>query len=85
MRIWNYENIFAKGYVQNWSHEVLGIIKVKNTVQWTYVFSDLNCEEIVATFHEKEFQKTNHTEFRIEKVIKRQGDKLKTICQIKSL
>ena len=56
MRIWNYENIFAKGYVQNWSHEVSGIIKVKKTVQWTYVISNLNGEEIFGTFYEKELQ-----------------------------
>ena len=31
--------------------------KVKNTVPWTYVISDLNDEEIVGTFHEKELNK----------------------------
>ena len=43
---------------------------------WTYVFSDLNGEEIVGSFYEKELKKTNPKEFRIEKVIKREGDKL---------
>ena len=43
---------------------------------WTYVISDLNGEEIVGTFYEKELQKTNEEEFRIDKVIKRKGDKL---------
>ena len=52
------------------------IIKVKNTVPWTYIISDLNGEEIDGTFYEKEFQKTNQTEFRVEKIIKRKGDKL---------
>ena len=33
-------------------------------------------EEIIGTFYEKELQKTNQQEFRIEKVIKRKGDKL---------
>ena len=42
--------------------------KVKNTVPWTYVISDLNGEKIVETFNEKELQKTNQKEFRIEKV-----------------
>ena len=37
---------------------------------WTYVISDLNGEKIVGTFYEKELQKTNQEEFRIEKVIK---------------
>ena len=31
---------------------------------------------MVGTFYEKEMQKTNQQEFRIEKVIKRKGDKL---------
>ena len=66
VRIYKYKNIFA-----NWSKEVFVIKKVKNTVPWTYVISDLNGEEIVGTFYKKELQKTNQTEFRIEKVIKR--------------
>ena len=52
------------------------IKKVKNTVKWTYVLNDLNGDEIIGTFYEKELQKTNQQEFRIEKVIKRKGDKL---------
>ena len=50
--------------------------KVKNTIPWTYVINDLNGEEIAETFYEKELQKTNQEEFRIEKVIRRKGDKL---------
>ena len=51
------------------------IAKVKYTIPWAYV-SDLNREQIVETFLEKELQKTNQKEFRVEKVIKRKGDKL---------
>ena len=40
------------------------------------VVSDLKSEKIVGTFYEKELQKINQREFRIEKVIKRKGDKL---------
>ena len=47
------------------------IKKVKNTVSWTYVIDDLNGEEIIGTFYEKELQKTNEQEFRIEKGIKK--------------
>ena len=50
--------------------------KIKNTVPWTYVINDLNGEEIAGTFSENELQKTNQKEFRIEKVIKRQGYEL---------
>ena len=70
VRISKYKNIFAKGYTPNWSEEV------KNTVTWTYVIDDLNGEEITGTFYEKELQKTSQEEFRIEKVIRRKGDKL---------
>ena len=66
VRISKYKNIFAKGYMPNWSEEVFVIKKVKNTVPWTYVINDLNGEEIIGTFYEKELQKTNKNEFRIE-------------------
>ena len=76
IRISKYKNIFAKGCIPNWSEEVFAIKKVKNTVPWTYVINDLNGEEIMETFDEKELQKTSQEEFRIEKVIKRKGDKM---------
>ena len=75
VRISKYKNIFAKGYTQNWS-EVFVVSKIKNTVLWTYVISDLNGEPITGSFYEKEFQKTSLEKFRIEKIIKRKGDKL---------
>ena len=56
--------------------KIFAIKKVKNTVPWTYVISDLKGEEIVGTFYKKLLQKTNKKEFRVEKVIKRKGDKL---------
>ena len=76
VRICKYKSIFAKGYTPNWSEEVFVIKKVKNAVPWTYVINDLNSDEIIGTFFEKELQKTNQPEFRIEKVIKKKGDKL---------
>ena len=45
------------------------------TVSWAYVNNDLNGEEIIGTFYEKELQKTNQQEFRMEKVIKTKGTK----------
>ena len=76
VRISKYKNIFAKGYTTNWSEEVFVISKIENTVPWTYVINDLNGEEIIGTSYEKELQKTNQQKFRIEKVIKKKGDKL---------
>ena len=41
-----------------------------------HVINDFNGEEIIGTFQEKELQKINQQEFRIEKILKRKGDKL---------
>ena len=54
----------------------LSLKKIKNSLPWTYVISNLNGEKILGSFYEKELQKTNQKEFRIEKVIKRKGKKL---------
>ena len=76
VRISKYKNIFAKGYTPNWSEEIFVIKEIKNTVPWTYVINDLNGEEIIGTFYEKEMQKIDQQECRIEKVIKKKGNKL---------
>ena len=57
VRISKYKNIFAKGYMPNWSEEVFVVGKIKNTVPWTYFINDLNGEEIIGTFYEKEHSK----------------------------
>ena len=59
VRITRCKNLFAKGYIQNQSEDDFVIIKVKGTVPWTYVISDLNGEPITRRFYEKELQKTN--------------------------
>ena len=76
VRISKFKNVFAKGYIPNWSEEIFIIKKIKNSMPWTYVISDLNGEEIVGSFYEKELQKTKQKNFRIEKVIKKKGNKL---------
>ena len=76
VRISKFKNIFAKGYMPNWSEEIFVNSKIKDSVPWTYVINDLNGEEIIGTFYKYELQKTNQKEFRIEKVLKKKGDKL---------
>ena len=74
-----YTNIFAKGYVQNWTEQVFVIKNFtpsKITLPWTYVISDLKGKKIFRMFYEKELQNRNQKEFRVEKVIKRMGGKL---------
>ena len=80
VRVSKYKNILPKGYMPNWSDEVFVVSKIKNTVPWTYVINDLNSEEITRAFYENKLPKTNKREFRIEKVIKRKGDKI--LCQM---
>ena len=74
-RISKYINTFAKDYAQNWLEEVFVIKEIKNSVLWTYVISDLNGEIIVEKSYEKERKKTSQTELKVEKLIKRKGDR----------
>ena len=67
VRISKYKNIFAKGYALNWTEEIFVIKKIKNTVPWTYLISNLNEEEIVGSFYEKELQKTNIKNLELKK------------------
>ena len=72
---------FAKRYTPKSSEEVFVISKIKNTVPWPYAISDLNGEEVTGSFYEGDLQKTNQEKIRIEKIIKRKGDKLYVICK----
>ena len=70
VRISKYKNIFAKGYMPNWSGEVFISSKIKNAVPWTYVINDLSGEEIIGTFYEKELQRTNQKNSEFKKYLK---------------
>ena len=76
LRISKDKNIFAIAYAPIWSEEICIIKKVRNTLPGTYGINDLNNEGIIGTFDQKELQKTNQKEFRIEKVPKKKGNKL---------
>ena len=75
VRIPKYKNVFAKWCTPNWSEKVFVVNEIKNTVPWACVISDLNGEPITGNFYEKELQKTSQEKSRIEKVLKRKGDK----------
>ena len=57
-RISRYKNIFAKGYTPNWSKEIFIVDKINDTVPYTYNLKDLNDEEIIGSFYDKELQKS---------------------------
>ena len=52
-----YKNIFAKGYAPNWSSEIFIVNKINDTGPYTYNIKDLNDEEIIGSFHDRELQK----------------------------
>ena len=58
VRISKFKNIFAKGYTPNWSKEIFIVDKINDTVPYTYNLKDLNNEEIIGSFYDRELQKT---------------------------
>ena len=58
VRISRNKNIFAKGYAPNWSSEIFIADKINYTVPYTYNLKNLNDEEIIGSFYDKELQKT---------------------------
>ena len=58
VRISRYKNTFAKGYTSNCSKEIFIVDKINYTVPYTYNLKDLNDEEIIGSFYDKELQKS---------------------------
>ena len=58
VRISRFKNIFAKGYDPNLSTEIFIVDKVNDTAPCMYNLKDLNDEEIIGSFYDKELQKT---------------------------
>ena len=58
VRIPKFKNIFAKGYTPNWSKEMFIVNKINGTVPYTYNIKDLNDEEIIGSFYDRELQKS---------------------------
>ena len=58
VRISKFKNIFAKGYTPNWSKEIFIVNRINDTVPYTYNMKDLNNEEIIGSFYDRELQKS---------------------------
>ena len=58
VRISKFKNIFAKVYTPNWSKEIFIVNKINDAVPYTYNIKDLNDEEIIGSFYNRELQKT---------------------------
>ena len=58
VRMSKFKNIFAKGYTPNWNKKIIIVDKINHTVPYTYNIKDLNDEEIIGSFYDRELQKT---------------------------
>ena len=58
VRISKLKNIFAKGYTPNWSREIFIVNKINDAVPYPYNLKDLNDEEIIGSFYDRELQKS---------------------------
>lgn len=73
VRIVKYKNIFAKGYVQNWTDELFIVSIRYESNPATYGLKDLMGEDIKGRFYEQELQKVDKKDddvYVIEKVLK---------------
>jgi len=75
VRITKKKNIFEKGYTPRWTEEIFTISTIQYTDPPTYKITDANDEEIQGSFYEQELQKTTQEIFRIEKIIRKRGNK----------
>jgi len=75
VRITKKKSIFEKGYTPRWTEEIFTVSELRYTDPLTYKITDMNGEEIKGSFYEPELQKTEQEVFRIEKIIRRKGDK----------
>ncbi|KAG6438937.1 hypothetical protein O3G_MSEX000345 [Manduca sexta] len=74
VRITKYKHIFQKGYESNWSDEIFVISSIIERTPWpVYTIKDLDGEEIVGTFYDRELQKVIYDptiEHKIDKIIR---------------
>ena len=86
VRISKYKRkVFDKGYNPNWTEELFVVDHVMLTKPVTYKIVDLLAEKVEGSFYEKELQKAKQQTFRIEKVVRRDNKKKKSISKMERL
>ena len=76
VRISRSKGAFEKGYTANWSEEYFTVHKRLLRTPVVYRLRDLNGEDLLGVFYERELQKiTPPDEHMVEKVIRRRGDR----------
>jgi hypothetical protein len=67
-------NLHGK-HAPRWTEEIFTVSRIQYTDPITYKITDVNGEDIQGTFYEQELQKTTQKIFRIEKIIRKRGNK----------
>ena len=81
VRITKKKKTFEHGYTPRWTEEIFTVSRIQYTDPITYKITHMNGEDIQGTFYEQELQKTKQEIFRIEKIIRKRGNK----CLVKWL
>lgn len=77
VRISKYKNVFAKGYLPNWTNEVFEVYRVQPTIPETYILKDNKGEILQGSFYGHEMLKSTIGDiYLVEKILKRKKDKL---------
>ena len=71
VRISRYKNIFAKGYMPNWSEEAFIVSKIKNTVPWTYVLTIIMAKILLEHFMKKNCKRLNNKNLELKKRLRK--------------
>ena len=75
VRISRSKGVFEKGYTTNWSEEYFKVSRRLMRAPPTYRLEDLNGEELLGVFYEREMQKIiPPDEHIVEKVLRKRGD-----------
>jgi hypothetical protein len=67
---------FEKGFTPNWTDEIFKVSKVIRSIPNSYEIVDLNNENVLGKFYEKELQKvtvSKDTPFAIDKILQIKG------------
>ena len=75
MRLSKAKRTFKKGYLPNWTDELLTVVKCIETRPPVYLFKDDHGEIVEGTFYAEELQKVIKTDdvYKIEPILKKRN------------
>lgn len=77
IRLSKYKNVFAKGYLPNWTTEIFTVKKIQYTDPITYLLSDWEGNDIKGGVYAEEMQKVKYPDvYLVEKILRRKNNKV---------